>query len=229
MDIANYSLTELARSALQKPSDFGYWGDEEMFVTWGFTGHDKTAASKILEEANFKAISDDLLTRFPNDFRIERYKHWATGWVERLVCRILIHKDKEIVDENISEAFNEAMRYHEMLDDYPIIDETLYADMETLEIIQVMTDLPNYLLEMIDTEDPDWVQKMLESLYENLNVAICPDAESWPKDNEILMAIYSKELWNPENIEAWEDFCSENKLEFPPKKKNPNQLNLFGE
>jgi hypothetical protein len=181
-----------------------------------------------LEEANFKAISDDLLTRFPNDFRIEHYNHWACGWVDRLVCKILIHKDKEIVDENISEAFLEAMKYHEMLDDYPVIDETLYADMETLEIFKVMSDLPTYLLDMIDTDDDNWLHKMLEALY-NDNVYISPDGESWPTDSEILMAIYTEQLWNTENIDLWEDFCSRNSLEFPPRKNNPNQLSLFGE
>lgn len=222
------TIVELAEKALTKPDDFGYWGPKDMFVTWGFTGHDRTGASKILEEANFKAISDDLLTRFPNDFRIEHYNHWACGWVDRLVCKILIHKDKEIVDENISEAFLEAMKYHEMLDDYPVIDETLYADMETLEIFKVMSDLPTYLLDMIDTDDDNWLHKMLEALY-NDNVYISPDGESWPTDSEILMAIYTEQLWNTENIDLWEDFCSKNSLEFPPRKNNPNQLSLFGE
>ena len=29
-------LTKLAEMAMEKPEDFGWWGDEEMFVTWGW-------------------------------------------------------------------------------------------------------------------------------------------------------------------------------------------------
>lgn len=213
--------------ALKKPEDFGYWGDEDMFVTWGFTGHDRTGMAKILEEANFKAISEDLMTKYPDDFRIEHYRHWACGWVDRLVCRILIHKDKGFVEENITEAFAKAIEYHIQLEDYPIFDENLYSEMQAEEIFKCITDMPKYLLDMVDQDDAFWVDKVLHSLYENLNVYIDPDAEIYPKDDEILMAIYIEQLWNTENIDLWEDFCSRNNLEFPPKKKNPNQLSLF--
>lgn len=213
--------------ALKKPDDFGYWGDEEMFVTWGFSGHDRTGMAKILEEANFKAISEDLMTKYPDDFRIEHYRHWACGYVDRLVCRILIHKDKGIIEENITEAFAKAIEHHIELEDYPIFDENLYSEMQAEEILRSITDLPNYLLDMIDQDDAFWVDKILHSLYENLNVYIDPDAEIYPKDSEILMAVYIEQLWNPENIELWEEFCSQNNLEFPPKKNNPNQLKLF--
>lgn len=229
IEVSNKPITELAKMALQKPEDFGYWGDEDMFVTWGFTGHDRTGASKILEEANFKAISEDLMSKYPNDFRIEHYGHWACGWVDRLVCRILHHKDKGLVEENITEAFAKAIEYHIQLEDYPIFDENLYSEMEAEEVFRSITDLPNYLLDMIDQDDPFWVDKILHSLYENLNVYIDPDAEIYPKDSEILMAVYIEQLWNPETIDLWEDFCSTNNLEFPPKKNNPNQLNLFGD
>jgi len=225
-EIFKTPITELAELALKKPDDFGYWGPKDMFVTWGFTGHDNSGASTILDEANFKAICDDLMTRFPNDFRIEHYNHWAVGWVDRLVCRILIHKDKEFIDDNISEAFVEAIKYHTMLADYPIIDETLYADMEALEISKVISDLPIYMSDMIDTDDETWLVKVLASMYDS-NIEICPDAGIWPTDNDILMAVYTEQLWNTENIALWEDFCSENGLELPSKKPNPNQLRLF--
>lgn len=227
ISVSNEPITKLAEMALKKPEDFGYWGDEDMFVTWGFTGHDRTAMSKTLEEANFKAISEDLMTKYPDDFRIEHYRHWACGWVDRLVCRILIHKDKGFVEENITEAFAKAIECHIQLEDYPIFDENLYSEMETEEIFQCITDLPKYLLDMIDQNDSSWVDKIIHSLYENLNVEIVPDADIYPKDDEILMAVYIEQLWNTENIDLWEEFCERNHLEFPMKKHNPNQLNLF--
>lgn len=220
-------ITELARMALEKPSDFGYWGSEDMFVTWGFTGHDRNPMSKNLGESNFKAISEDLMTRYPDDFRIENYRHWVVGWVDRLVCRILINEKDGIVESNISESFKAAIDYHLKLEDYPIIDENIYDEMQAADIINCITDLPRYLADMIDQDDAFWVDKILQGLWEDLNVYIDPDAELYPKDSEVLMAAYIKELWNPENIDLWQEFCEENNLEFPPKKKNPNQLTLF--
>lgn len=213
--------------ALKKPDDFGYWGDKEMFVTWGFSGHDRTGMAKILEEANFKSISEKLMTQYPDDFRIEHYRHWACGYVDRLVCRILIHKDKGFVEENITEAFAKAIEYHIELEDYPIFDEDLYYEMEAKEIFECITNLPRYLLDMIDEDDAFWVDKILHSLNENLSIYIDPDAEIYPKDDEILMAAYLEQIWNPEKIELWEEFCSRNNLEYPPRLKNPNQLKLF--
>ena len=92
------SITNLAEHALKKPEDFGYWGNEEMFKTWGFTGHDRTGMFDILQEANFKSITEDLIAKYPNDFRIEHYSHWASGWVERLTCRVLIHKENGFLE-----------------------------------------------------------------------------------------------------------------------------------
>lgn len=229
MSMSKYNLPQLAEMAVQKPEDFGYWGDQEMFVTWGFSGHDLTPMSPILSKANFKAISEELMTKYPDDFRIENYKHWACGWVDRLVCRVLIHKDKGFVEENITKAFSEAIDYHLSLEDYGVIDENLYSEMEAEAVIECITDLPKYLLDMIDQDDAFWVDKIIHSLYENLNVEIYPDAEIYPKDSEILMAVYIEQLWNQENIDLWEDFCVTNNLEFPPKKTNPNQLTLFGD
>jgi hypothetical protein len=59
------------------------------------------------------------------------------------------------------------------------------------------------------------------------NIEICPDAGVWPNDDDILMAVYTEQLWNTENIALWEDFCSRNGLEMPSIKENPNQLKLF--
>lgn len=227
IQVSNQPITKLAEMALKKPEDFGYWGDEDMFVTWGFTGHDRTGMSKTLEEANFKAISEDLMTKYPDDFRIEHYSHWACGWVDRLVCRILNHKDKGFVEENITEAFAKAIEYHIKLEDYPIFDENLYSEMEAEQVIECIRDLPKYLLDMINQDDAFWIDKIIHSLYENLNVEIVPDADIYPKDEDILMAVYIEQLWNPENIELWEEFCSRNNLEYPPKLNNPNQLSLF--
>ena len=83
------NILKCAKDGLQKPEDFGYWGSEDMFKTWGFCGVDKNRDSDLLEISNFDFITKDLISKFPNDFKIENYSHWMVGNVDRLVCRIL--------------------------------------------------------------------------------------------------------------------------------------------
>lgn len=229
MIIENMPVEKLAEMSLTRPDDFGYWGDHEMFSTWGFAGHNLTGMSSILEQANFKFACDTLIKQYPDDFRIERYSHWAAGWVEQLVCKVLLHKDVGIINNNISDAFKASVNLLITLQEDPVLDENIYYDMKAEVIFESIRDIPTYLLNMINVEDYDWVIKIIECLEQDLNIYIDPDAELYPKDSDILMAAYIKELWNPENIDLWEGFCQDNNLEFPPRKKNPNQLNLFGE
>lgn len=222
-EISNTPITKLAELALKKPDDFGYWGSKDMFVTWGFTGHDETGMARVLERANFKTISESLLEEFPNDFRIENYSHWACGHVDRLVCRIL-KEPGGIIEDNITEAFKAAIDWHISLENYPVADENVYSEMEVAEIFYWLNDLP--FREMFD-ENPSWREKLLESLYVNFDAYISPDGDAYPKDEDIYMAAYLANLCNSERLDLWEDFCSENGLELPSKKPNPNQLNLF--
>ena len=222
----NFSIVEMAEKALTKPDDFGYWGPKDMFVTWGFTGHHLTGMSTILDKANFKVIRDDLMQEFPNNFRIENYTHWAAGYVDQLVCRVL-KEPGEVTEENITEAFEAAIAWHVKLDDYPVLDEFLYSEMDMLANFKFINDLPYKY--MFNENDSDWQGKLLESLEVNMNFYVSMDSCSIPNDWDIMMAAYKAELWDPENIDVWEDFCKDNGLEFPPRKKNINQLSLFGD
>ena len=42
------NILKCAKDGLQKPEDFGYWGSEDMFKTWGFCGVDKNRDSDLL-------------------------------------------------------------------------------------------------------------------------------------------------------------------------------------
>lgn len=221
------NLIRCAKDGLTKPEDFGYWGSDDTFKTWGFCGIDKHRDSGVLDRSNFEVITKDLMSKYPEDFRIEGYGHWAVGHVDRLVCRILKNERDGLIEENITDAFREAMDWQDNLKDYPIANESHFSEMEYEEIIDSIKHLPYYLTSMINTDEDDWYYTVYEELAVNMNCEFCPDAQIYPKDNEILMAVYSRELWNEEEIELWEDFCLENNLQFPPKKKDPNQLSLF--
>lgn len=226
IDISHYNIEELASMALKKPEDFGYWGSEDMFKTWGFSGIDDTSQS-ILEKSNFEVISKDLMERFPGDFRIETYKHWVVGSIDRLVCRILLSED-DVTESNISPSFVAAMEWQERLMEYSVADEDDYFNKEYESVIESIKELPSYLLDLIDTSDTNWADFVYNELAMNMNVELVPDAGLYPKDEDILMAVYNIQYWNKENIEGWTEFIDRNNLEpIPTRQYNPNQLNLF--
>ena len=184
--IFNYveNILKCAKDGLQKPEDFGYWGSDDMFKTWGFCGVDKNRDSDIREISNFEVITKDLMSRFPLDFRIENYSHWMVGNVDRLVCRILKYEIPfidQVKQEDITAAFISAMEWLDQLRDYPVADEGDYSDKEyeqsIAEIIEWDKDninfyVDDFLYHSVKPNDVpgDWVFN--QSFYLILNVAV---------------------------------------------------------
>jgi hypothetical protein len=226
MKIDFNQLPKYAGQALQKPEDFGYWGDDDMFKTWGFTGIDKNDASDILEISNFEVISNDLIKRYPNDFRIETYKHWAVNSVDRLVCRIL-KSPGDVVEENITNSFIAAMTWHNELDEYSIADEDHYLEMEHTAIVDMINNIEDYLKNMVDLAKENWAEELYYELSNNMGVELYNGV--YIEDNKILEAILNSKLCNPERWGEWNEWCDEQGFDRPTfkVKENPNQLKLF--
>lgn len=221
-------ISKLASQAMEKPSDFGYWGYSNMFVTWGFSGIDKTRDSSLMEISNFDVISQDLMKKFPNDFRIEGFSHWAVGHVDRLTCRILKNKTEGYVETNITEAFKEVIKWHEALSEHPVADESHYGELEFQDVIESLSDLPYHIADLIDQSNGDWAEKIYYELAINMHIEMCPDASIYPSDDDIKMAIYNLQLWNIDAVDEWNEWTDLNGIErIPFKKENPNQLKLF--
>ena len=205
------NLEKYAKQATTKPEDFGYWGSEDMFKTWGFTNIDQSRDSDILTKSNFKYITEELMGIFPDDFRIENYNHWAVGWVDRLVCRVYDDDDKKI----ISSAFYLAMEWLDKLDNYPVADEDSYGEMlyiDNIESLNFWTEIcPGY----IDIEKhPDWASEVIHELEVNINTEFHLDSGT-PKDEDIIQAIYNLQYWDAAGYVKWYEFCDRNGLERP--------------
>jgi len=205
------NIEKYAKQATTKPEDFGYWGSEDMFDTWGFTNIDQSRDSDILEKSNFKYITEDLMGSFPEDYRIETYNHWAVGSVDRLVCRVY-----ELDRKTIALPFALAMEWLDKLDDYPVADEDMYQKMIDLENISDLEywskDNPDY----VDTDQhPDWASEILFELEVNMDIFVSFE-NNHPKDSDIIMAIYNLQYWNAAGYIKWFEFCDRNGLERPP-------------
>lgn len=229
IDIQNYTISKLAEMALKKPDDFGYWGSEDMFKTWGFAGHDKSRDSNIMEQSNFKVITEDLMDKYPNDFKIENFTHWAVGYVDRLICRILIDESKGCDEDNITESFKASMNWHDQINDYPIADESDYYDRLQDEAIDYIKNMADYLLLVIDTGKYGWAETIYFRLTHDLNFEFNVDADQYPNDNKILEAVLKSGLCKAERWGEWYEWCDEQGFDRPifPEKENPNQLKLF--
>lgn len=233
-----YSYTENilknAKSSITKPDDFGYWGSEDMFKTWGFAGFDYYKGCKVLEKSNFKFISDDLMKRFPDDFRIETYRHWVVGHIDRLVCRVL-HSDSEITEQNITDAFRAAMEWQDNLGEYPVADEGHYSDMQyeyALEMITFWSEINPRIIYKDNLNLESWQSRIYEKLV-RMECYFDGDGEMSPSDDEFMTAIYELGLCNAEGMEEWYEWCDNNNLARPEftlseiSRVNPNQLKLF--
>lgn len=229
------NLMRCANDAIERPSEFGYWGTNDMFDTWGFCGIDKHRDSKLIDLSNFETITQKLIEEFPDDFRIERYRHWAVGWVERLVVRVFKSSDNK-TEENITQAFIRAMEWKDNLDDYPIADEHHYDEMLFLDCIDFIGDLPSFFKDNINMDIEDWIQRIYLTLVDEMNIVMYPSDGIYPKDNEIIEAIFLSGLWVVDedgSFETWNNFCEDNGYEqFKVTTevlldRNPNQLRLF--
>ena len=232
------NILRCAKDGLQKPEDFGYWGSEDMFKTWGFCGVDKNRDSNLIEISNFDVITKDLMFRFPLDFKIENYSHWMVGNVDRLVCRILKYElpfIDQVKEKDITTAFITAMEWLNQLRDYPIADEGDYSDKQYQEAINQIKgwdiDNPGIIYkDKLNLEN--WEFRVYDELIK-LNCDFDSYNQISPTDEDFYKAIYNIGLQNQEQYENWRLFCEKNNLDMPASfdnelsKNNPDQLKLF--
>jgi hypothetical protein len=231
-----------AFDALKKPSDFGYWGPKNTFKTWGFCGIQKNSQSTILEQANYKAITKHLKSKYPNDCRTESFNHWAAGELEQLVVKVVDlpdDYDKNLLEEylqddgNITSIFMEVLEYHDNLQDEPIYDEDLYYEMLFDAAVESVKYWAECNTNLVCLPNIDTMKKIVTELQE---YGVYLDTEeSDYSDEEMMHGFYNLHLWNVEGKDKWFEWCDKHNLARPPfdlesiSRWNPNQFNLFEE
>ena len=93
---------------------FAYWGPNE---GW-YMVYSQHRDSDTIERSNWQVMSEDMVARFPDDVRIERFSNWLVGWSDHLLVR------------PGSPAVAAAQEYTAKLARYPLLDEELYGLME---------------------------------------------------------------------------------------------------
>lgn len=135
--IPDDTLVAMAEAVLTRPADFGYYGGYDLFGSWGITPIAQTRDSDALERSNYRRILEDMiklnndLVEFVADFHSG---HWAVGWMEQIIVRVLYDPDEDVTPDNITGAFAKVMEIAVYLSEqYPIYDSEDYSEVESQE------------------------------------------------------------------------------------------------
>ncbi|RJQ79963.1 hypothetical protein D5S17_09330 [Pseudonocardiaceae bacterium YIM PH 21723] len=140
---------EAAHEALKRPDCFLYYGDTDLFGSWGLLPFGQHRDSGSLDRSNYRTILADLQgtavhddpdgdgaensTEFVDDFRSS---HWLVGWSEQIMCRVLIDPNGLIEIDNLTRTFCRSVEIQHALADYPIFDESDWSELEYTECME---------------------------------------------------------------------------------------------
>lgn len=128
---------EIINRALERPSDFAYFGDKPLFETWGLCGPMTHRDADALTKSNYRVILKDLQERFSDDIEADievlSSSHWAVGWTEQIMVRVLDDEGEP------TEAFAAVLDWADALENYPVADEQDYCcELEREEFIECL-------------------------------------------------------------------------------------------
>lgn len=192
-----------AREALTRPRDYVRWitPDDGMFSTWGYAGIGVHRDSDAVDRSNYRSILRDLTELEAELYGAnaagewlsdERASHWAVGWVDSIVVRILFDEDAGATIDNLTPLFiaavNIATTLHEQ---YPIWDEEDFSAEEHAEYHEVWTNCvwPDFLRPFDDRDNVylDWLD-LDELCIEIADWTSESDPTTW-RDDEIMMGV----------------------------------------
>lgn len=202
-------IVDAAKEALKKPSDFGWWGRDEMFITWGWSGISKHRDSHLIDVSNFHFVSDDLIKKYEDDFQIVGMSHWAVGHVDHLIVRILEDENAPITEDNITDAFKEAFEWVTYLkEDYCIASDDHYSTLVSEKVFEyAKCNLPSQI------HTGDSIEDTVGDILDYLQTDESYDYdETVPSDEDMLFAAYFMRLCDYSEREFWDEFVEENNL-----------------
>jgi len=106
-----------------KLKNFSYRGEADLGRTWAIT-FSVHRDSELLQQSNFAVVKADLEKRFPKDVSDERFSHWAVGWIDHLLVRMLDRNGK------VTKAGKAVLEWKNREKDYPVLDEEDYSRRE---------------------------------------------------------------------------------------------------
>ena len=194
-------IIEMADLSMKRPDDYAYFGQIDLHNSWGFAGIDLSRDANCLDKANFQAFHRDIVEKYPDDFTVENFGHWAVGSIDRTLVRVLKDQHEGVEVENITDAFITTLEILEALQDYCVLDDGLLCDAEHKKLIEnIEWYCTQFKADEINQNGAEWVEDILSKLYE-MEVELCPDAELYPTEEELEEAAKELGIWNGVDIE----------------------------
>lgn len=123
-------MNEQIEQLLELPKDFIYYGDYPVGKTWGIGPLTDYRDADTITRANGIALKKSLESHpeWDEQWTIESFNHWAVGWVENIIYQV-------INDEgNLTKVAQFLLDWQRKLEDYPVADEDLLAQLEYEEL-----------------------------------------------------------------------------------------------
>lgn len=221
---------------LGQVSEYKHINEDTSFV-W-YTSH---RDSGLFEEANALAIQDriDELPRHQSGIRVWDYishGHWAVGHIEGYAML-------PWVDGRLTEVFLEYCEIQREIEQYPVLDENLLAEMESqreVEILEeILDDIARCEIEFGSAEDLPTVSEIFDALDER-EMAAYFGVENWYPDERVLEICRDLRPWlfdeeladviNNYSLAAFIAWCDENPdkaARFEPPFDDSLQMRLF--
>jgi hypothetical protein len=195
------NIDEAAVAALKVPEH--YWGAQTELVNegWGgITGIHRD--SDLLDESNYETILKILDEKYEKyeDWRVESASHWAVGWMDTLMVRVVKCECTEENEDSMpyivrdmgdrwrcdtcgttaqyTDIFKECLELQAALENYPVLDEEDYSRRE-------YEDTMEYLTNEVGEEHAD---KLFSYLFNTYSVSRSDDIhgewiEEWKEQN----------------------------------------------
>lgn len=179
-DIDNTDLIRAAKESLERPDSFAYYGDLDLFRSWGLT-FTQDRESDVTTRSNYRCVLRDLRAFVesrgcdPDDYVEDAgFSHFAVGWMDQIAVRVLIDEDGDLVPENITGAFRWiAAIALNVIEFDPVYDDSDHNELEHekgLEIVAETLDGLRIDAMYVNARPvPEWVtaEAVLERLHEN--------------------------------------------------------------
>jgi hypothetical protein len=139
--------------------------------------------SGLLDQSNAAVIAEALEPFIESgDVRSESHSHWACGWVAGFAIRVYSNGQ-------VTPAFAKWHELQERLDDYPVLDETGYNNLEYDAAVENIANAGYKIPGEYDVPD-DWAAQVYRWLLDNDHHCENTDDQGyWPSDDELAAAV----------------------------------------
>lgn len=178
------------KKLLERPSDFGYHGDLDMFKTWSLGPVIEHRDSTLIDQSNAHEIKRIFEQADPNgkDWTITNCDHWAVGWVDHLSMQVYKKVLHTYVPTKILLVWQDI---ENSLENYPLLNEDDYSEREYNATLDNIEEAAGYYARQHDIDLPDdysstlysWFSDCLPSAIESSD-----DTGGYPSDDELEQA-----------------------------------------